>query len=198
MKDFWNERYSEQTYIYGTEPNTFLVESRPYITKGPVLCLSDGEGRNSVYLAQEGFDVTAVDFSEEAVAKTQHLAKTKGVNVTSYCMDLSNFNIEENYWGAIIGIFSHLPLPLRHHVHRQVVKGLSKEGVFILEAYTPAQLTSSGTGGPLDITMLMTLESLRNELYGLDFIVGQEVTREINEGNYHVGESCVVQVVAQK
>ena len=194
---FWDARYSEPGFSYGTLPNDFLVAATRHIPLGRVLCLAEGEGRNAVYLAELGYEVTAVDSSAVGIKKAAQLARTRNVSIITEVADLFEFAITPNYWDGIISIFAHLPPQLRAKVHRAAVEGLRPGGAFVLEAYTPRQL-EFGTGGPQSLDMLMTLETLRDELHGLDLVVAQEIERDFNEGRYHNGHGAVVQVVGIK
>lgn len=193
----WDERYSGQEYAYGKDPNDFLVRMQHYIPAGRILCLAEGEGRNAVYLAKLGYEVTAVDSSTVGIDKTQQLADENGVKVKSVIADLAHYEITENHWDGIVSIFAHLPPAMRTKVHRDVVKGLKKGGVLILEAYTPEQLAYK-TGGPAVAEMMMSLPQLQQEFDGLEFIHAAEVVRTIHEGKYHHGEGAVVDIVAKR
>jgi len=193
----WDERYSEQGYAYGTEPNTYLVSVIDRIPRGRVLCLCEGEGRNAVYLAQQGCQVTAVDASSVGMRKAQQLASERGVRLDTVVSDLAHFSIDENQWDAIISIFCHVPPALRAQVHAQCVAGLKPDGVLILEAYTPRQIDYK-TGGPPVAEMTMNLLALEKELAGLAFLHAIEMDREVVEGKYHTGKGAVVQIVAKK
>lgn len=190
----WNERYSEQGFAYGTKPNDFLQANIESLTKGKTLCLAEGEGRNAVFLAMHGFDVTAVDLSSVGLEKAQLLADENGVAIKTIVADLSDFEIEENFWDTIISIWAHVPAIVRRSLHTKVVAGLKPKGTFLLEAYTPKQI-EFGTGGP-KIDMTMSLEVLRQELSPLRFEISQEIEREVQEGKYHNGHSAVVQILA--
>jgi len=192
----WNERYAEDGYAYGLEPNDFLIQMADRLD-GPVLCLAEGEGRNSVFLAQRGLEVHGVDLSDVGVNKTRELAVERGVVVHAEVADLAHYDLGENRWGAVVSIFAHMPPPVRRDLHRRVVEGLRPGGLIVLEAYTPKQL-EHGTGGPPAAAMMMTLELLREELRGLEFLHGQELEREVHEGSYHDGLAAVVQVLAKK
>jgi len=193
----WNERYSQADYVYGKNPNDFLVDVIQQIPRGRVLCLADGEGRNGVYLAQQGCQVTAVDGSSVGLEKARKLAAERSVKIETIVADLAEFPIQPNSWDAIVSIFCHLPPTIRAHVHRQVVSGLRSGGVFVLEAYTPRQLQFK-TGGPPTAELTMELTTLQEELDGLKFNYAAEVERDIQEGLFHRGRSSVVQVVAVK
>ncbi len=194
----WDARYAEPGWAFGTEPNDFLREFAGALpAKGRVLCLADGEGRNSVHLAALGHDVTAVDISSVGLVKAAGLAAERGVALRTEVADLSAYPIAPGAWDGIVSIFAHVPRVVRGPLHRRVVEGLAPGGVLLLEAYTPRQI-GRGTGGPTDDTKLMTLALLREELAGLEFELAREIEREVIEGRYHAGLSEVVQVVARK
>ncbi len=197
MNTIWDERYSVPDYVYGTEPNAFVAEMAARIPAGPVLCLAEGEGRNAVHLARLGHAVTAVDQSAIGLAKAARLAIAHNVTVTTIAADLAHYAIEPGAWAGIVTTFAHLPPSLRRTVHAQVVAGLRPGGVFILEAYTPAQ-PAFGTGGPKDPALCMTLAALREELAGLTFDLARECEREVIEGTGHRGRGAVVQIVAHR
>ena len=191
----WDERYATDEYLYGTEANTFLTSVIDRIPPGRVLCLAEGEGRNAVWLAEQGRSVTAVDASPVGLDKARQLAAARGVYIDAVVADLADYPIPADHWDAIVSIFCHLPPDLRLDLHRRSVRGLRPGGVFVLEAYTPAQLRHR-TGGPPNEAMLMTLAGLRQELAGLDFVHAVECEREVVEGRLHHGLGAVVQVVA--
>lgn len=191
----WDALFSEPGYTYGTEPNDFLVEVADKIPAGPVLCLAEGQGRNAVFLAQRGHRVVAVDRSRVGLASAQSLAASRGVGLEAIHADLAAYPIEPGAWSGIVAIFAHLPGLVRQQVHRAAAAGLRPGGVFVLEAYTPAQLAFR-TGGPSDLELLMTLELLRQDLAGLELLIGRELERDVIEGRLHRGRSAVVQVLA--
>jgi hypothetical protein len=117
--------------------------------------------------------------------------------VETVTADLATWPIEPEAFAGIVSIWCHLPPPVRARLYPACVAGLRPGGVMVLEAYTPAQL-AHGTGGPTDVTLLMTLATLRQELHGLDFEVAVEREREVHEGKLHGGRSAVVQLVARK
>jgi SAM-dependent methyltransferase len=194
---FWDERYRADDYAYGREPNEFLREQAARIPRGSVLCLAEGEGRNAVFLAGLGYEVTALDFSVEGLRKTERLARELGVEVTTLFADLAEYHPGAQSFTGIVAIFAHLPPPVRQRVHAWVAGALSPGGVFILEAYRPEQLAFD-TGGPRDPSLLMTLASLNQELTGLATVIGREVEREVHEGQFHSGRSATVQLVATR
>ncbi len=204
MKEFWNERYADVEYAYGTNPNEFLVAEYSRIKSddgiAKILCIAEGEGRNACFLASKGFEVTAVDQSAQGLAKTKQLGKTLGVEITTIEADLEHFEIDPASWDGIVSISAHLPPALRKKVHSKIVSGLKPGGILILEAYTEKHLDMLGIGGPPahQKEMFMALAELEQELQSLDFIIAQETERHLHEGKYHQGLSAVVQVVAQR
>jgi hypothetical protein len=193
----WDNRYSRPEYTFGTEPNEFLREFASRIPMGRVLMLAEGEGRNGVYLASLGYEVTGVDSSRVGLEKAQRLAADRGVKINTIVADLAEFVIEPNAWEGIVSIFCHLPSALRTKVHAQGVAGLRPGGCFLLESYTPRQLAFK-TGGPSDPDMLPDLDHLRRELAGLRFDHALEIERDVHEGPSHSGRAAVVQVIAFK
>jgi SAM-dependent methyltransferase len=197
QRSIWDDRFDTTEYVYGTAPNDFLVEAAALIPPGPVLSLAEGEGRNAVFLAERGHPVTAVDASTVGLAKAARLAAARGVAITAVHADLAAWPIAPGAWSGIVSIFCHLPPAVRVPLHVAVARGLAPGGVFVCEAYRPAQL-AFGTGGPRDVTLLPTLEALRSELPDLEFVVAREVERDIHEGALHQGRSAVVQVSARR
>jgi len=200
----WDERYSDDEYVYGVKPNTFLAGAVDRLHchhnighQTRILSLGEGEGRNAVFLAEHGCFVTAVDSSKVGLSKAEKLAKARGVAIKVQHSDLADLTIQAKSWDAIVSIFCHVPSQLRIELHRKVVTGLRPGGVFILEAYTPSQLALR-TGGPQDVDMTMTLVQLKNELKGLVFEHAQELEREVVEGKFHTGKGAVVQLIAHK
>ncbi len=194
----WDARYSAEGFFYGLDPNDFLrAEAHRISAGGSVLCLAEGEGRNAVYLAEQGFAVTAVDGSPVGLKKLNQLAAGKGVTVKTICADLADFDMGVTQWDAIVSIWCHLPPALRADVHKRCVAALKPGGFLILESYTPRQLEYK-TGGPPVAEMMMTLGGLRSELDGLEFLHEADIDRVIHEGKGHEGKSAVVQLVARR
>jgi SAM-dependent methyltransferase len=194
----WDQRYASADYVYGTDPNEFLAETiRGLDGGGRALCLAEGEGRNAVFLAGRGYEVHAVDASAVGLAKAERLARERGVHIVTEVANLDGYRIDPGAWDLIVSIFCHLPAPIRRALHREVVAGLRPGGLFVVEAYTPAQL-ALGTGGPPDPALMMTLAELREELNGLHFEQARELEREVHEGRLHTGRGAVVQIVARR
>lgn len=198
MNNPWDERYSAAEYVYGTEPNDFLREQAQRITPGGrVLCIADGEGRNGVYLARLGYDVTSVDASRVGLEKAAALAASHSVSITTIHADLADYDFGVTQWDAVVSIFCHLPPEPRSHVHAAIPAALRHNGVVILEAYTVDQL-SHRTGGPPVPELMMSEAQLRHDFASLLVIACDERTRMIHEGALHNGMSATVQLVAQR
>ncbi|MEZ4320474.1 MAG: class I SAM-dependent methyltransferase [Myxococcota bacterium] len=193
---FWDERYAEDGFAYGLEPNDFLRERAGLLT-GDVLCLAEGEGRNATFLASRGLTVYGVDASSVGVAKTLALAAERGVTVHAEQGDLATYDLGEARWDGIVAVFAHLPPPIRRRVHGSVARALRPGGVFLMEVYTPRQL-AFGTGGPQSVEMLYEPEAVRAELVGLELEHFAELEREVHEGKYHGGRSAVLQGIARR
>lgn len=197
----WDERYSEAEYIFGKEPNDFLKEEYQRIpVGGRVLCLAEGEGRNAVFLAEQGYQVTAMDSSEVGLNKALTLADDRGVTITTQVVDLADYVFEASQWDGIVSIWVHLPKDIRQRVHSHITSALKSGGVFIAEAYTEQQLEMDAVGGPPanQKERFWSLETLQKELTTLEEVVGLEAQRMVSEGKRHQGLSAVVQFIGRK
>lgn len=192
----WNDRYADDEFIYGTEPNEFLCEHSSKLV-GPVLSLAEGEGRNAVYLASLGLQVHCVDGSAVGLAKAHRLANSRGVEITTEVADLANFEPAANRYQSVISISAHLPSGLRCRLYPMIERCLMPNGLFVLEAYSENQVHRN-TGGPKDIDMLMTVSKIEREFPNLEPILLREVEREVHEGKVHTGLASVVQFVGRK
>lgn len=193
----WDQRYADPDYFYGTEPNDFLRAEVARVPMGEVLCIGDGEGRNGVWLSQQGRWVTSLDASAVGLQKAQALAKARNVALATVHADLATFDFGESRWDAVVSIFCHLPSALRRDVYPRIQRALRPGGVVLLESYTPAQL-GRGTGGPPVADMMLDLATLRADFGGLRIELGVERERDVIEGKGHGGRSAVVQFVARK
>jgi len=193
----WDQRYSDPEYQYGTEPNDFLCQYQDELSGETILSLAEGEGRNAVYLAGLGYQVSAVDSSSVGLAKAESLAQASGVSIHTEIADLADYDLGEAKWDNIISIFCHLPPLLRQALHPRIVKALKPGGSLLLEAYTPQQLEFA-SGGPPVAEMMLSQQELSDTFAELEIIRLQECVRIINEGVLHTGQGAVVQLVARK
>ena len=159
--EFWNQKFADAPYKYGLQPNVFLAEQAGLIpAASQVLVPGDGEGRNGVWLAQQGHHVTSVDASSVGLDKTRALAAERGVKVTTVLADLAEWAPQPDSADAVVVVYLHLPSILRPKVMADLARALHPGGVLILEAFHPNQLGLT-SGGPKDVDMLYTLQVLR-------------------------------------
>jgi hypothetical protein len=192
----WDDRYSEKEFIYGEEPNSFLVEQSARLI-GPVLSLAEGEGRNAVFLAELGLQVHAVDGSSVGLKKAQRLADSRGVEIQTEVADLATFQPATNFFRSVISISAHLPGVIRSRLYPLIEQCLLPNGLLLLEAYSENQLCRN-TGGPKDIDMLMSVSKIGREFPNLEPVILQEIKREVCEGKHHSGLASVIQFVGRK
>lgn len=189
----WDQRYAAADFAYGTEPNDFLREMADRLPRGRILCLAEGQGRNAVFLAGRGDQVTAVDSSAVGLARAQELASSRGVEIRTVHADLADHELGEG-WDAIVCIFGHFPPALRADVLRRSVRSLRPGGAFLMEAYSTEQLGRS-TGGPQVRDLLYDLEEVKADLAGLDLEIARQVEREVHEGAHHSGPASTLQIL---
>ena len=196
--DFWNARYAEPGFAYGTEPNAFLASQRKYLQPGmKALAVADGEGRNGVWLAQQGLDVLSVDGSAVGLRKAQELAKSRGVSIRTELADLTRWQWPENEFDIVAAIFIHFPPEHRARMHEKMRRALKPGGVLIMEAFTPEQLKYK-TGGPPVKEMLYTANMLRDEFSKGEILLLQQIMTDLHEGPYHRGTASVVRLIVKR
>jgi SAM-dependent methyltransferase len=198
LSAFWNRRYAADGFAYGTEPNDFLVSVVPrFKPGGTVLCLADGEGRNGVWLARQGFAVTSVDIAARGMEKAREMAAAQGVTLVTQVADLAAYDLGRVAWDAIVSIFVHLPPRVRRDLHARCVVALHPGGLMAFEAYGPGQL-GRGTGGPPEAALLPALADVEAEFSGCRILHRHAGLRDVQEGRHHNGPGEVVQLLAQK
>ena len=202
MKQFWEERYAANEYAYGIEPNQFFKEQLDLLPQGSILFPADGEGRNSVYAATQGWKTFAFDMSEEGKKKADALAKKYGVEVDFKVGLLQELEYPKESFDALVLIYVHFPLEYRKAFHQKLAEYLKPGGVLILEGFSKEHLELSQknpkVGGPKNIDMLFSLEEIQDDFNDFEFLECCGHAIELNEGLYHVGESSVVRFVARK
>lgn len=196
--NFWDQHFSAPGFKYGQAPNAFLADQAPRLrVSSDVLVPGDGEGRNGVWLAQQGHRVTAVDSSAVGLSKAQALATERGVSITTVHADLADWTPEPNSADALVLIYLHLPPALRASAHQRMLKALRPRGLLIIEAFHPLQLGHS-SGGPKDSAMLYTLDMLRQDFARLNERLAYEGQTVLEEGPGHQGPAHVTRWVAQR
>lgn len=195
----WDARFSSDEYIFGTEANHYLVQCAPTLKPVmKVLAVSDGEGRNSVWLAQQGMETTAFDISPKGVEKARALAKQAKVAVQFAVSDCDSWEWAPDKYDAVVAIFIQYADPeMRARLFLNMIKTLKAGGILILQGYTPKQLEYK-TGGPPNIEHLYTEDLLREAFSSCDILELKTYEMEMQEGPQHAGISALVGMVARK
>ena len=197
MNEFWENRYKEEEFIYGMEPNVFFKDQLDMLTPGKVILAGEGEGRNAVYAAKQGWEVTAIDFSINAQKKALALAERENVSFNYIVSCLEEFDYQENKYDVAAIIFSHfLPAP-RKKIHFGLLNSLKKGGIFLLEGFHKNQIEYD-SGGPKDEKMLYNLRELFADFPNLKILRATKMKTKLNEGKYHQGLAEVVRLVGVK
>jgi len=197
MTDFWNERYAQEEYAYGLQPNVFFKDAIGEIPKGKLLFPAEGEGRNAVFAAQLGYEVYAFDTSKEGKIKADKLAQKYGVTLNYSVGDLEILNYPENYFDAVILIYAHVPAKIRTAFCEQLLRLLKPNGQIIFEGFSQEQLNYT-SGGPKNSEMLFSEAQLKNDFpnVSFDFLTTEVIS--LDEGKYHQGLGSVVRFRAKK
>jgi SAM-dependent methyltransferase len=199
VMNFWDQRFAEPGYKYGTEPNAFLREQATRLAPASrVLVPGDGEGRNGVWLAEHGHSVTSVDYSSVGLQKAQALAARRGVSLVTELVDLTDWAPEPAMLDAVVLVYTHLPSAIRQPAHRRLALGLRPGGWLLLEAFHPEQLAHS-SGGPKDVDMLYTPKVLGADFAGLlrcELSWHGEI--QLSEGLGHQGLAHVTRWLGQR
>lgn len=195
----WNTRFSAEGYLFGKEPNAFLASQRARLSPGmKALCVSDGEGRNSVWLARQGLEVTAFDFSPVGVAKARALAREAGVAVDYRECDIFRWEWRPSHYDAVVAIFIQFLAPeARARIFASMREALAPRGLLILQGYRPEQL-AYGTGGPSQVENLYTEELLRESFADLEILHLASHDDAVDEGPGHRGMSALIDLVARR
>ncbi|MBI9071382.1 MAG: class I SAM-dependent methyltransferase [Melioribacteraceae bacterium] len=197
MKEAWDERFAHDEYFYGTEPTPFFKEILEELTAGKILLLGEGEGKNSVFAAQKGWETDAIDFSEEAKKKALKLAGENNVTINYHVEDLSHYVPKTDYFDAVGLFYLHVGEELRIKIHKNVMNSLKIGGTVILQCFSEDQLKYN-SGGPKKLDYLYTLEQIYTDFQDLDLIKFEKVEIELNEGNHHKGVASVIKFVGRK
>jgi len=195
--DNWNERYSTEEYAYGKEPNGFFKEFIDSHEPGKILLPAEGEGRNAVYAAKKGWDVTAFDFSEEGRKKALKLASETGVAIRYEILDLTGFQFEDNAFDAVGLFFVHMASPIRETIHASLTSCLKPGGYIVLEAFNKRQVKNA-TGGPNDISLLFSMKELESDFPEIEILVLEELVQHYETGIFHRGESETIRLLGRK
>ena len=196
QKEFWNNKFSKVDYFYGINPNEFLASNIGLLNNHKkLLCLGEGEGRNAIFFAKNGFEVSAIDASDLGLEKLQNRAVEEKLDIKTVCMDLNFWKAEEKY-DVIMASYLHLLRDERERLFKKIEDSLNTNGYFIAEFFSTKQL-SYNSGGPKDLDLLYSVEDFSNHFN----LCKKNITEEIvvlDEGIGHRGEACVIRVVIQK
>jgi SAM-dependent methyltransferase len=195
----WNARFARDDYHFGEEPNAFVRSHAHLLVAGQsALCVADGEGRNSVFLAGRGLTVTAFDFAPNAVAKAHKLAARRGVSVDHFLGDIFSWDWTAAVYDAVVGIFIQFMGPdVRDPVFAGMMAAVKPGGLMLLEGYRPEQV-GYGTGGPPRRENMYTVDGLSAQFAGWEILELNAYDAEIHEGSAHGGMSALIDLVARK
>lgn len=200
-QDFWSDRYraAGEAYLFGTAPNRYLAAQAALLAPGMrALSVADGEGRNAVWLAEQGLDVTATELSPVAIEKAEALAASRGVKVDFALADALNWIYPDDAFDLVVAVFIQFAAPdERAALFERLQRTLRPGGRIVLQGYTPKQLEYR-TGGPSAVENLYTAALLREAFAGLEIERLEEYEDELDEGSAHCGRSALIGMVARK
>lgn len=202
MSEFWDERYSSEEYIYGTEANKYLQEKLEGMPLGKILFPAEGEGRNAVFAAQKGWEVFAFDSSVKGKKKALELAKKENVSIDYLVETWEHIAYPKESFDAVVLIYAHVHESKRSEYHKKVLSYLKKGGLIILEAFEKEhqkfQVANPQVGGPKDRAMLYDLEDLKTDFEDCTFKEAKVEEIDLAEGENHKGRARVVRIFAEK
>lgn len=198
----WDERFGKQEYVYGIDPNYYLKEQLKKLNPGNILFPAEGEGRNAVYAAKLGWEVSAFDLSTEGRKKALNLADKNGVTIEYQIGELPELNYSKEQFDVIALIFAHFNADIRSEYHKLLNNYLRKGGLLIIEAFSKKHLEyrtkNPGVGGPRDLETLCSIEEFKLDFDNYEIIEVVEKEIELNEGLYHVGKGSVIRFMGRK
>ena len=194
----WEERFATPEYVFGRAPAAFLADRADFLTPGATaLSVADGEGRNSVFMAQQGMNVTALEYAPSAIAKARALAQENGVEVSFRHVDVLAHDWPDTF-DLVAGIFIQFAGPAdRERLFDGMKRSVAPGGLMMLHGYTPKQI-EFGTGGPPDPANMYTEDMLRDAFAGWDILECRAYERDIREGKGHAGRSALIDLIARK
>jgi len=202
MKDFWNNRYSDAVMAYGEAPNQFLKTQLQKLKVGEILLPAEGEGRNAVYAAKQGWNATAFDISEQGKKKADRLAITNNVTIDYEVGGVEDVSYPKESFDCIGLIFAHFPAALKTDYHKILDTYLRKGGYVIFEAFSKNHLAFNlkdpKVGGPKKLEMLFSKEEIERDFSNYEIIKLSEEQINLAEGAYHKGTSSVIRFVGRK
>ncbi len=198
----WNERYSSEAFAYGEEPNKYLKEQLIKLPIGSILFPAEGEGRNAVFAAKLGWNVSAFDISNEGKNKAIKLAQKNNVTINYKVGELEKMDFENQQFDAIALIYAHFPANIKSIYHKKLDSYLKKNGIIIFEAFSKKNIdyvtANEKVGGPKDIESLFSIDEIKLDFLNYTIIELVEQDIELNEGLYHNGTGSVIRFVGRK
>ncbi len=198
----WNERYSSEAFAYGEEPNKYLKEQLIKLPIGSILFPAEGEGRNAVFAAKLGWNVSAFDISNEGKNKAIKLAQKNNVTINYKVGQLEEMDFENQQFDAIALIYAHFPANIKSIYHKKLDRYLKKNGIIIFEAFSKKNIdyvtANEKVGGPKDIESLFSIDEIKLDFPNYTIIELVEQDIELNEGLYHNGTGSVIRFVGRK
>jgi len=195
--EFWDQRYAASDFAYGTDPNKFLRDQLAIVKPGTILFPAEGEGRNAVFAAECGWNVTAFDQSVEGKLKADRLAALRGVSFPYTINDHSDAEYAPGSFDAAALIFVHLPPHQRRAFHQKIVQYIKPGGRILLEGFSKDQVRYS-SGGPKDESMLFSIGEIRSDFEGMNITKLEQTIVTLREGQYHEGEASVIRFVGER
>ena len=195
MTNMWDERYAQEEYVYGKEPNKFFSQELIKHNAGKILLPAEGEGRNAVHAAKLGWEVFAFDSSSEAIKKAEKLASENKVKISYQLSSFEEVDYPDNFFDVIGLFYAHTFS--RAENHKKLINFLKSKGTVILEGFSKKQINNN-TGGPRKIEMLFSKEELQSDFARLSELKIWEEALHLEEGKYHQGKSSVIRLIGQK
>jgi 2-polyprenyl-3-methyl-5-hydroxy-6-metoxy-1,4-benzoquinol methylase len=197
MKEFWNQRFMQQPDLYGAAPNAYFAEKLSSIPRGKLLLPGEGEGRNAIFAAEHGWEVTAFDHSEVAQAKSLQKAEDLNLHLKYENSSAEDFDFSADTYDMVALIYFHLPESIRQEIHRKTASSLKSDGMLLIEGFGKRQL-SYNSGGPKDISMLYDLDTLKNEFPQINWQEEHDGELVLDEGSGHSGNAHVIRLLGKK
>lgn len=198
----WNDRYNNDEFAYGTEPNNYLKEQLVKFNIGSILFPAEGEGRNAVFAAKLGWQVSAFDISTEGKNKALQLAEKNNVTLDYQVGELETLNFQKEQFDVIALIYAHFPANIKSSLHQLLNQYLRKDGYIIFEAFSKSHLEyiarNEKVGGPKDIESLFSIEEIKTDFPDYTILELTETEIELQEGLYHNGTGSVIRFIGQK
>lgn len=198
----WDDRFGKNEYAYGIEPNDYLKEQLEKLDKGNILFPAEGEGRNAVYAAKQGWKVSAFDLSKEGRKKALKLADENEVDIDYQIGELAELDYNNEQFDVIALVFAHFNAEIRSVYHDMLSKYLRKGGLLIIEAFSKKHLAfrneNPKVGGPRDLKTLCSIEEFKTDFKNFEIIELIEKEIELNEGNFHIGKGSVIRYLGRK